>query len=76
MPPTPIALDPTTKAAQIITDIKARAYVAALLSPETSPSFEFKDELSDSSDDEMLPFVLVPGKGKRYSSRHSSCYVC
>jgi len=76
MPPTPIALDPATKAAQIIADIKARAYAATLLSPESSPSLEFKDELSDSSDDEMLPFVPVPVKGKRYSSRHLSCYVC
>ena len=76
MPPTPIALDSTTKAAQIIADIKARAYAATLLSPESSPSLEFKDELSDSSDDEMLPFVPVPVKGKRYLSRHPSCFVC
>ena len=76
MPPMPIVLDPTMKVPQIIVDIKARAYAATLLSSETSPSFEFKDELWDSIDDEMLPFVLVPGKGKRYSSHHSSCYVC
>lgn len=76
MPPTPIALDPVTKAARIIADIKARAYAATLLSPESSPSLEFKDELSDSSDDEMLPFVPVPVKGKRYSYRLPSCDVC
>ncbi|EDR08791.1 uncharacterized protein LACBIDRAFT_296212 [Laccaria bicolor S238N-H82] len=64
MPPSPIALDPATKAAQIIADIKARAYAATLLSPESTPSLEFKDELSDSSDDEMLPFVPVPAKEK------------
>jgi hypothetical protein len=55
-PSSPEQLDPATKTAQIIADIKARARAAALAEEdeagETAFS-EFKDELSDSEDEEL-----------------------
>ncbi|KAG5639407.1 hypothetical protein H0H81_002939 [Sphagnurus paluster] len=46
-PPSPKALNPDTKAAQIIAEIKAKAMAASLLHRAESPVLEFKDELSD-----------------------------
>ncbi|KAJ3511744.1 hypothetical protein NLJ89_g3917 [Agrocybe chaxingu] len=56
MPPTPVALDQATKTAQIIADIKARAYAKNLSSPEPAP-LEFNETL-DSSDDDLEPLEL------------------
>jgi hypothetical protein len=52
-PPTPLALDAETKTAQIIAQIKANAFAAAVSSPEEDQTIpEFK-ELEDSSDEEL-----------------------
>ncbi|CAA7259137.1 unnamed protein product [Cyclocybe aegerita] len=56
MPPTPVALDQATKTAQIIADIKARAYAKSVSSPEPAP-LEFNETL-DSSDDDLEPLEL------------------
>ncbi|KAJ7680414.1 hypothetical protein DFH06DRAFT_416511 [Mycena polygramma] len=48
---TPEALTEASKTAKIIADIKAKAYAAALSSPEDSPLGEFR-ELEDSGDEE------------------------
>ncbi|KAF8806404.1 hypothetical protein BYT27DRAFT_7212091 [Phlegmacium glaucopus] len=65
--PTPLPLDPATKAAQIIAQIKARAYAKSQSSPEMAP-LEFNDDLDDSSDDDsflpILPFVTKPVSSK------------
>ncbi|KAJ7217972.1 hypothetical protein GGX14DRAFT_598937 [Mycena pura] len=80
LPVTPVALTAISKTAQIIADIKARAYAEALSSPEDSPLLELRD-LEDSSDDEDLlggitlkndPFTsspLSPLPTNRYSLR-------
>lgn len=61
--PTPTPLDPATKTAQIIAQIKERAYARIHSSPEVAP-LEFNDDLDDSSDDDsflpVLPFVTKP----------------
>ena len=63
--PTPILLDPATKTAQIIAQIKERAYAKIHSSPEVAP-LEFNDDLDDSSDDDsflpVLPFVTKPAR--------------
>ncbi|PPQ63491.1 hypothetical protein CVT24_005148, partial [Panaeolus cyanescens] len=59
MPATPVALDATAKTAQIIEKIKQRAYAAVHSSPEPTP-VEFKEELDDDSDEEDIPFTLLP----------------
>jgi len=46
----PIPLDPASKTAQIIAQIKERAYAKAHSSPEVTP-LDFNDDLDDSSDD-------------------------
>ncbi|KAF8161155.1 hypothetical protein B0H34DRAFT_795986 [Crassisporium funariophilum] len=62
MPPTPVALNPTTKTAQIIAQIKARAYAQIVSSPEPA-ALEFDDELEESSDEEaILPAVPLASK--------------
>ena len=62
---TPIPLDPATKTAQIIAQIKERAYARTRSSPEVAP-LEFNDDLDDSSDDgsflPVLPFVTKPAR--------------
>ncbi|KAG6903046.1 hypothetical protein C0995_007479 [Termitomyces sp. Mi166 len=63
LPTTPQALNPTTKAEQIIAEIKARAYAATLQNRSETPVREFKDELSD-SDDDVFPESPMKGKGK------------
>ncbi|KAF8070514.1 hypothetical protein FPV67DRAFT_1756091 [Lyophyllum atratum] len=63
LPESPMVLDPTTKAAQIIADIKARAYADTLSNRPETPVREFKDELSD-SDEEILPDSPTIGRGK------------
>lgn len=63
----PIALDPETKAARIIADIKAKAYAASLLEQPDSPVAEFKEDLSDSSDEEdCILWSPSKGRGKQY----------
>ncbi|GLB37490.1 hypothetical protein LshimejAT787_0405410 [Lyophyllum shimeji] len=69
LPASPMVLDPTTKAAQIIADIKARAYAESLRNRPETPVREFKDELSD-SDDDMLPESPIRGRGKGGASAH------
>ncbi|KAF5380445.1 hypothetical protein D9615_004477 [Tricholomella constricta] len=69
VPASPKALNPTTKAAQIIADIKAKAYAESLQNRPETPVREFKDELSDSSDDEMLPESPIRAKGKSTISK-------
>ncbi|KAG5648504.1 hypothetical protein DXG03_003115 [Asterophora parasitica] len=68
LPPSPKALNPTTKAEQIIAEIKARAYAATHQIRSETPVREFKDELSDSSDDDMLPESPIRAKVKRYAT--------
>ncbi|KAG6849823.1 hypothetical protein H0H93_004632 [Arthromyces matolae] len=63
MPATPQALDPTTKAERMIAEIKARVYAQSLSNKPESPMREFKEELSDSDDDDLL-FPDSPTKGK------------
>ncbi|KAJ7084483.1 hypothetical protein B0H15DRAFT_399988 [Mycena belliarum] len=57
LPVTPVALTEASKTAKIIADIKAKAYAAALSSPENSPLGELK-ELEDSSDEEEEDHLL------------------
>ena len=63
--PTPIPLDPATKTAQIIAQIKERAYAKTHSSPEVAP-LEFIDELDDSDDDFLLPVLPFVTKPARY----------
>ncbi|KAK7057112.1 VWFA domain-containing protein [Favolaschia claudopus] len=53
LPATPVALTEASKTAQIIADIKARAYAEAMSSPEDSPVGELK-QLEDSDDEDMF----------------------
>ena len=61
--PTPIPLDPATKTAQIIAQIKERAYAKTHCSPKVDP-LEFDDDLDDSDGDflPVLPFVTKPAR--------------
>ena len=62
--PTPIPLDPATKTAQIIAQIKERAYAKINSSPEVAP-LEFIDDPDDSDDEfflPVLPFVAQPAR--------------
>ena len=63
--PTPIPLDPATKTAQIIAQIKERAYAKTHSSPEVVP-LEFIDDLDDSDDDFLLPVLPFVTKAARY----------
>ena len=63
--PAPIPLDPATKTAQIIAQIKERAYAKSHSSPEVSP-LEFFDDLVDSDDDFLLPDLPFVTKPARY----------
>ena len=58
-----LPLDPTTKTAQIIAQIKERAYAEIQSSPDIAP-LEFNDDLDESSDEDsflpVLPFVTKP----------------
>ncbi|KAG6841874.1 hypothetical protein C0991_005604 [Blastosporella zonata] len=67
LPPSPLPLDPKTKAEQIIADIKAKAADSLKNRPQT-PVREFKDELSDSDDDDMFPVSPMKGNGKATAS--------
>ena len=62
--PAPIPLDPATKTAQIIAQIKERAYAKTHCSPEVTP-LEFIDDLDD-SDDDFLPVLPFDSKSARY----------
>jgi hypothetical protein len=67
LPPSPMVLDGNERSAQIIADIKARAYAASMSSELDSPPMEFKEELDDSSDEEELfSFSSSKVKAKRY----------
>lgn len=70
LPPTPVALDAAAKAAQIIAQIKAKAYADSMSSPEDGPLPEFKEELDDSSGEEdLFPWnPLAKDERKRYRS--------
>ena len=61
--PAPILLDPAAKTAQIIAQIKERAYAKTHCSPEIAP-LEFTDDLDDSDDDflPVLPFATKPAR--------------
>lgn len=63
--PTPIPLDPATKTAQIIAQIKERAYAKTHSSPEVVP-LEFIDDLDDSDDELFLPVLPFVTKPARY----------
>ena len=63
--PTPIPLDPATKTAQIIAQIKEKAYANTHSSPEVAP-LEFIDDLDDSDDDSFLPVLPFVAKPARY----------
>ncbi|KAG6911113.1 hypothetical protein DXG01_003853 [Tephrocybe rancida] len=67
LPPSPLPLNPKTKAEGIIAEIKARAYAESLKTRPESPVLEFKDELSD-SDDDGFPMSPMKGKGKAKAS--------
>ena len=56
-PATPVALDAESKTAQIIAQIKAKAFQARCSSPENDPLFEIPD-LQDSSDESEHGFAL------------------
>lgn len=71
LPLSPMVMSPTTKAAQIIAQIKAKAYAETSKTRPKTPVREFKDELSDSSDEEMLPESPTKGKGQGYVSSSS-----
>jgi hypothetical protein len=64
--PTPTPLDPATKTAQIIAQIKERAYAKTRCSPEVAP-LEFTDDLDD-SDDDFLPVLPFVTKTARYDN--------
>ena len=68
LPLSPMVLDQETKSAQIIAEIKAKAYAASMNSPLDSPPAQFREVLDDSSDEED-PFVfsLNKGESKRYT---------
>lgn len=66
LPSLPVVLDKDARSAQIIADIKAKAYAASMSSPLDSPPAQFKDELDDSSDEEDL-FSFTPIKRKSES---------
>lgn len=61
MPPTPVALDRASKTAQIIAEIKAKAYATATSSPEPV-TLELDDHSDTSSDEEqdIFPMLLQP----------------
>jgi hypothetical protein len=63
--PMQVPLDPATKAAQTIAQIKKRAYAETDSSPEVAP-VEFNDDLDDDSDDDFPPVL------HRYSLRSRS----
>ncbi|KDQ57531.1 hypothetical protein JAAARDRAFT_58139 [Jaapia argillacea MUCL 33604] len=70
LPRTPVVLTAESKAAQIIADIKAKALLHASSSEEKRVT-TFKDELSDSSDDDVDFLLLAKsdkGKGRMVAS--------
>lgn len=54
---TPVALNPASKTAQIIADIKARAYAQATSSPENVPLEMVEPSDSSSDEDDFLPIL-------------------
>jgi hypothetical protein len=76
LPPSPMVLDGDARSAQIIADIKAKAYAASMSSPLDSPPMEFKEELDDSSDEEdLFSFSSPKGKGKGFDFSQTSIAV-
>ena len=65
LPATPIALDAASKTAQIIAQIKAKAYETSLSSPENIPLADFKEELEGSSDEDDMELWKPPNKGNK-----------
>lgn len=62
IPPTPVVLDCASKTAQIIAEIKAKAYATVTSSPEPV-TLELDDHSDLSSDDEEATFpLLLPPK--------------
>ncbi len=60
IPPTPVALDRASKTAQIIAEIKAKAYATVTSSPEPV-TLELDDHSDTSSDEEdIFPMLLKP----------------
>ena len=72
--PTPIPLDPATKTAQIIAQIKERAYGKTHSSPEVVP-LEFIDGLDDSDDELYLPVLPLVTKPSRYDIMSLPTYL-
>jgi hypothetical protein len=67
LPPTPLAMDAETKTAQIIAQIRADAYAAAMSSPDDEHVPELRDLDNSSDEDELDPFDWrSDAKMKRY----------
>lgn len=56
LPSSPVILDPDTKAAKIIAEIKAKAIASVISSPELLPSLDLDESPDDSSDEEEMTF--------------------
>lgn len=63
MPPTPVALTQITKAAQVIAEIRQRAYARESSSPEPAPLVFDADMISSDDDDELLPLQIIKPSG-------------
>jgi hypothetical protein len=70
LPATPVHLNAASKTAQLIAQIKEKAYAASLSSPESMASVDFNEELVESSDeaDVELWKPLSTAKGAKYVS--------
>ncbi|KAG8213862.1 hypothetical protein J3R82DRAFT_10606 [Butyriboletus roseoflavus] len=66
LPPTPEPIDPETKAAKLIAEIKARAFAANQSSDDEQP-LSFR-ELEDSDDGDLIDDLPLIGSGKGQSS--------
>ena len=79
-PSTPIGPDQESRTAQIIADIKAKAYAAAVSSPDSVcaelKELGYHDSSSDESEEDFMMILnkFDKGKGKEYVSA-SNCYV-
>jgi hypothetical protein len=72
LPPSPEILDPETKTAQIIAQIREKAYAMSMSSPLDSPTPEFEEELDDSSDDDDI-ILWSPTKGRGKQMKYVDC---
>ncbi|KAK7053353.1 hypothetical protein VNI00_003979 [Paramarasmius palmivorus] len=61
----PVILDSDAKTAKIIAEIRAKAYAKIQSSPEDEKKIEFREELDDSDDDELLLNFGSIKKGKQ-----------